>query len=141
VGARLSAPTQTGPGAHPASYTTSNGSFPGVKLPGQGIDHPPTSSAEVKKDRAILYVQVTVHHDNRRINNQQDASNIQNFILSRNSTCFGHPLSPSSGVISCTRGNCYVSCRLCGRYLGESGWNCLFQPDSPRQRPHNLHET
>jgi hypothetical protein len=35
---------------------------------------------------------------------------IQNFILSRNSTCFGHLLCPSSGVISCTRGNWYVSC-------------------------------
>ena len=37
-----------------------------------------------------LYVQLTVHRDNLRINNQQDASSIQNFILSRNSTCFGH---------------------------------------------------
>jgi hypothetical protein len=46
------------------------------------------------------------------------------FILSRNSTCFGHLLCPSSGVISCTRGNWYVSCRL--------------EPDSPWQRPHNL---
>jgi hypothetical protein len=60
------------------------------------------------------------------------------FILSRNSTCFGHLLCPSSGVISCTRGNWYVSRRLYGRCLGESGW---FQHDCPRQRPHNLHET
>jgi hypothetical protein len=37
----------------------------------------------------VLYVQVTVHRDNLRINNQQDESSIQNFILSRNSTCFG----------------------------------------------------
>jgi hypothetical protein len=29
----------------------------------------------------ILYIQVTVHRDNHRINNQQDASSIQNFIL------------------------------------------------------------
>jgi hypothetical protein len=56
-----------------------------------------------------------------RINNQQDASSIQNFILSRNSTCIGHLLCPSSGVISCARGNWYVSCRLCGRCTGESG--------------------
>ena len=84
----------------------------------------------------VLHVHVTVHRDNLRINNQQDASSIQNFILSRNSTCFGHLLCPSSGFMSCTRGNWYVSCRLCGRYLGE-----LEQPDSPRQRPHNLHET
>jgi hypothetical protein len=57
------------------------------------------------------------------INNQQDASSIQNFIFSRNSTCFGHLLCPSSGVTSCTRGNWYVSCRLRGRCLRESGWN------------------
>jgi len=30
-GARFSAPVQTGPGAHPASYTMGTGSFPGVK--------------------------------------------------------------------------------------------------------------
>jgi hypothetical protein len=72
----------------------------------------------------ILYVQVTVHRDNLRINNQQDASSIQNFFLSRNPTCFGHLLFPSSGIISRTRGNWYVSCRL---------W--------PLQRPPNLHET
>ena len=65
----------------------------------------------------MLYVQVTVHRDNLRINNQQDASSIQNFILSRNSTCFWHLLCPSSGVISCTRGNWYVSCRLYGHCL------------------------
>ena len=59
---------------------------------------------------------------NLRINNYQDASNIQNVILSRNSTCFGHLLCPSSGVINCTLGNWYVSCSLCGRCLGESGW-------------------
>jgi hypothetical protein len=51
-----------------------------------------------------------------RIDNQQDASSIQNFILSRNLTCVGHLLWPSSGVISCTH-------------------------DCARQRPHNLHET
>jgi hypothetical protein len=72
---------------------------------------------------SCFYVQVTVHRDNLRINNQQDASSIQNFILSRNSTCFGHLLCPSSGVISCTRGNWYVSWRLYDRCLGQSGSN------------------
>jgi hypothetical protein len=42
-------PTQTGSGAQPASYTMGNGSFPGVKRPGRGVDHQPPSSAEVKK--------------------------------------------------------------------------------------------
>ena len=34
--ARFSAPVQTGPGAHPASYTIGTGSFPGVKS-GRGV--------------------------------------------------------------------------------------------------------
>ena len=53
-GARFSAPVQTGPGAHPASYTMSTGSFPGVKRPGRVAVHPPPSSAEVK-ERVQLY--------------------------------------------------------------------------------------
>ena len=48
-GARFSAPVETGPGPHPASYTMDTGSFSGVKLPGRGDDHPPLSSAEVKE--------------------------------------------------------------------------------------------
>ena len=43
VGPRFSAPVQTGPGAYPASCTTGTGSFPGVKLPVRGADHPPPS--------------------------------------------------------------------------------------------------
>jgi hypothetical protein len=46
---------QTGPGAYPASYTMGTGSFPGVKRPGRGADHPPPSSAEVK-ERVELYL-------------------------------------------------------------------------------------
>jgi len=34
--ARFSGPVQTGPGAHPASYTMGTGSFPGVKS-GRGV--------------------------------------------------------------------------------------------------------
>ena len=55
VGARFPAPVQTGPGAHPASYTMGTGSFPGVKRPGRGVDHPPPSSAEVI-GRVELYI-------------------------------------------------------------------------------------
>jgi hypothetical protein len=50
-----SAPVQTGPGAHPVSYTMGTGSFPGVKRPGRGVDHPLPSSAEVKQ-RVELYL-------------------------------------------------------------------------------------
>jgi hypothetical protein len=55
VGARFSAPVQTDPGAYPASCTMGTGSFPGVKRPGRGVDHPPLSSAEVK-ERVELYL-------------------------------------------------------------------------------------
>jgi len=54
VGARFSAPVQTGPGGHLAS-TKGTESFPGVKRPERGVDHPPSSSAEVKK-RVKLYL-------------------------------------------------------------------------------------
>ena len=55
-GARFSEPVQTGSGAHPASYTMSTGSFPGVKRPRRGVDHPPPYSAEVKvKVELYLY--------------------------------------------------------------------------------------
>jgi hypothetical protein len=48
VGAKFFAHVQTGPGAHPASCTMGTGSFPVVKRPGRGADHPPPSSAEVE---------------------------------------------------------------------------------------------
>jgi hypothetical protein len=54
VEAKFSALVQTGPEAHPASYTMDTGSFPGVKRPGRGVDHPPLSSAEVE-ERVKLY--------------------------------------------------------------------------------------
>jgi len=46
-GARFSTPGQTSSGAHPTSSTMVY--FPGVKQPGRGVDHPPSSSAQVKK--------------------------------------------------------------------------------------------
>ena len=53
-GARFYAPVQTGPGTHAAFCTMGTWSFPGVKRPGRGVDHPPPSSAEVK-ERVELY--------------------------------------------------------------------------------------
>jgi hypothetical protein len=50
VGARFSAPIHTGPGAHPASYTVGTRSFPGVKRPGHGVDHPPHLAPRLKKE-------------------------------------------------------------------------------------------
>ena len=53
-GTRCSAAVQTGPGAHPASYTMGTGYFPWVKRTGR-VDHPLPSSAEVK-EREELYL-------------------------------------------------------------------------------------
>ena len=46
---RFSAPVQTGPGANSATYTMGTGSFPGVKRPERGVDHPSPSRADVKE--------------------------------------------------------------------------------------------
>jgi len=54
-GARFSTPIQTGPGAHPASYTNGTGSIPVVNWLRHGVDHPPPSNAEVK-ERVELYI-------------------------------------------------------------------------------------
>jgi hypothetical protein len=54
VGARYSAPVQTGPGAHPAFSTMGTGCFPGIKRRRSGVDHPPPSNAEIK-ERVGLY--------------------------------------------------------------------------------------
>ena len=49
VEARFSAPVQTGPGLHPASYAMGTASLPEVNRPGRGVNHPPPSGAEVKE--------------------------------------------------------------------------------------------
>jgi hypothetical protein len=51
VEARFSAPVQTGPGAHPAPYTTGTGSFPRIKRPKRGVDHPPHKEPRLKKEQ------------------------------------------------------------------------------------------
>ena len=49
VGARFSAPVQTGPVFHPTSYTMGTGSFPGVERPGRGVDTHHDLAPRVKK--------------------------------------------------------------------------------------------
>ena len=46
---RLYAPVQAGSEAYPVSYTMGTVYFPGIKLPGRGVYHPPPSSAVVKE--------------------------------------------------------------------------------------------
>jgi len=51
MGTRFSTPVQTGPGAHPASYTMGAWSLSGgVKRPGRGVDHPPHLVPRLKKE-------------------------------------------------------------------------------------------
>jgi len=50
VEARFNASVQTGPEAHPASYTMGTGSLPGVKRPGRGVDHPPYLAPRLKEE-------------------------------------------------------------------------------------------
>ena len=47
--ARFSAPVQTGPEAHAASYTMGTGSLTKIKRPGSGVEPPPQSNAEVEE--------------------------------------------------------------------------------------------
>jgi hypothetical protein len=46
----LFAPIQTGTRAHPASYRMGTGSFPEVKRPGRGLDHPSHLVPNLKKE-------------------------------------------------------------------------------------------
>jgi hypothetical protein len=43
-------PSRPAPGAHPASYTIRNGSFPGVKRPGRGVEHSPPLTPRLRKE-------------------------------------------------------------------------------------------
>ena len=49
-GARFSAPVQTGPGAHPTSYTMGTGSLLGVERPGRGVGFPLHLAPRLRKD-------------------------------------------------------------------------------------------
>jgi hypothetical protein len=56
VGARFSAPVQTGPGAHPASCTMGTGSFPGVES-GRGVTLTPHPIIVPRsKNTVVLYL-------------------------------------------------------------------------------------
>ena len=48
--ARFFAPVQTGAGAQAASYAMGIWSFPGIKRPERGADHPPLLALRLKKE-------------------------------------------------------------------------------------------
>ena len=49
-GAKFYTSVQTGPGAHPASFAMGTGSFPEVKRPGRGVDHPPHLAPRLEEE-------------------------------------------------------------------------------------------
>jgi hypothetical protein len=59
---------QTGPGAHPSFCTMGTGSFPGVKQPGRGADHPLPSSAEVENEWSYTSTPPLGHEACYRVN-------------------------------------------------------------------------
>ena len=52
--ARFSEPVQTGPGAHPTSYTMGPGTLAGVKRPGRGSDHLFHLAPRLKKEKSYI---------------------------------------------------------------------------------------
>jgi hypothetical protein len=48
--ARFFAQVHTGPWVHPASCVMGTASFPGIKRPERGADHPPPPSTEVENE-------------------------------------------------------------------------------------------
>jgi hypothetical protein len=57
-GVRFPMPVQTGPGAHPPSYTMCTRLFLKIKWLECGVDHPPPSSTEAKQRKELhLYSQ------------------------------------------------------------------------------------
>jgi hypothetical protein len=53
MGAIFFTHVQTGPATHPASCTMGTGSFPAVKRPGCGTDHPPLLLPRLRMGRPI----------------------------------------------------------------------------------------
>jgi hypothetical protein len=54
VEAKVSAPAQTDPGIHPASYTVGTASFPGAEQLSCGIDHSPHLALRLKEEYSYI---------------------------------------------------------------------------------------
>jgi len=62
MGARFSAPFQTVSGTHSLLFNAHRISFPAVKRPGRGVNHPPPSSAEVKESESNGFLDKSQHN-------------------------------------------------------------------------------
>jgi hypothetical protein len=66
----------TGPGVHPTNYTMKIQSLWRVNLPGHGVDHIPTASAEVKdRIRAVIPLPLWVFMGIYRANSMKEYIN------------------------------------------------------------------
>ena len=122
-GARFSAPVQTGPGAHPASWTMDTGFFTGVKS-GRGVTL--TTHALLvpwsRRSRAIPLLPLWAV----RLVQSLSACTRVHFTFLLYSTCFGQVRWPSSGVSQ----QCIHAIDIChassvGCLLAWSGWTTL----------------
>jgi hypothetical protein len=68
VGARFSAPAQTGRGAHPTFYTMGTGFFPGGKAAGAWLDHPTHIAPMLKKSTAVPLLHLWTFVASSRVN-------------------------------------------------------------------------
>ena len=106
--ARFSASVQTCPGAHPASWKMSTRSFPGVKRPGRGVDHPPHLAPRLKKKYSYISTPLWAFVDCYRVTftfiiwfslYQQSYFSIFFFFIFRSSL---RPKGYTTPVFSCT---------------------------------------
>ena len=75
------APVQTGPGNHPTFYIMGTGSFPVVKRPGLGVDHPP-SSPRSKKEKTISLLPLCVFMSSYKVTfTPYDATKACRFVM------------------------------------------------------------
>ena len=86
----------------------------------------------------VLYVQLTVHRDNLRINNQTRCIEYQKFYFVTKLYTFRASSAP---IIRSYRLYTWQLVRFLQVTWPLPSRVRLFQPYSPRQRPHNLHET
>jgi hypothetical protein len=93
VGAKFSAPVQTGPGAHPAFCTMGTGSFPGVKS-GRGVTLTPHPFLVPWSRRVVLYL----YSPYGPYGLYRASVPVQGCTLPFYSTCFGQVHCPLSGV-------------------------------------------
>jgi hypothetical protein len=127
LGTRFSAPAQTGPGAHPVSYTKGTGTSPGVKQPGQDDGHPTYLSPRVRKEYSYTSTPLWAFVACSRVN--CTCSRVNCTCSRVNCTCSMVNCTCSRVNCTCSRVNCTCSRVNCTCYRVNctcSRVNCTF---------------